>query len=360
MEFLKKKVKKERRRRRKLRKHKNRALEGEGKVAPEEYDSKAQEALKGEIMMFSGCADSQTSADVHDVASFGLPDAEGAGGACTHALLKSISEGAESYVDILKEMRQILKTKRFTQLPQLSASRRIDLRQSFQPKQSNEGRTKALLIGINYVGQQGELGGCHHDVVGFKTYLTEVVGFDFNDASRYKILMDDGEHEMPTAQNIVDGFRWLIDDAQPGDSLWFSYSGHGGSVPDDDDDEDDNLDETLVPVDYQTAGQIRDDTIFAKLVAPVPSGVRLTVVIDACHSGTVLDLPYIFNASDDALQTISENPDQAVTLQPNQAFNFEFLINLAKSVYTMHSQGKTPQEISMFVGKSLGLPIPGM
>ncbi|CAB1101078.1 unnamed protein product [Ectocarpus sp. CCAP 1310/34] len=37
--------------------------------------------------MFSGCMDSQTSADVKDVSKFGLPDADGAGGACTNAML---------------------------------------------------------------------------------------------------------------------------------------------------------------------------------------------------------------------------------------------------------------------------------
>lgn len=40
--------------------------------------------------MFSGCEDAQTSADVHDVAKFGLPDATGAGGACTNAVLANV------------------------------------------------------------------------------------------------------------------------------------------------------------------------------------------------------------------------------------------------------------------------------
>lgn len=40
--------------------------------------------------MFSGCEDVQTSADVHDVAKFGLPDATGAGGACTNAVLANL------------------------------------------------------------------------------------------------------------------------------------------------------------------------------------------------------------------------------------------------------------------------------
>lgn len=40
--------------------------------------------------MFSGCEDAQTSADVHDVKKFGLPDASGAGGACTNAVLANV------------------------------------------------------------------------------------------------------------------------------------------------------------------------------------------------------------------------------------------------------------------------------
>jgi hypothetical protein len=34
--------------------------------------------------MFSGCKDDQTSADVHDAASFGLPNSDGAGGGICH------------------------------------------------------------------------------------------------------------------------------------------------------------------------------------------------------------------------------------------------------------------------------------
>lgn len=46
--------------------------------------------IKADVRMFSGCEDSQTSADVHDVAKFGLPDATGAGGACTNAVLANV------------------------------------------------------------------------------------------------------------------------------------------------------------------------------------------------------------------------------------------------------------------------------
>lgn len=42
--------------------------------------------------------------------------------------------------------------------------------------------------------------------------------------------------------------------AQPGDSLFFSFSGHGGQQRDVDGDEVDGMDETILPVDYKTAG----------------------------------------------------------------------------------------------------------
>eukprot|EP00173_Palmaria_palmata_P003280 Plantae.Rhodophyta-Palmaria_palmata.ctg3415.p1 GENE.Plantae.Rhodophyta-Palmaria_palmata.ctg3415~~Plantae.Rhodophyta-Palmaria_palmata.ctg3415.p1 ORF type:complete len:223 (+),score=43.68 Plantae.Rhodophyta-Palmaria_palmata.ctg3415:318-986(+) len=57
-------------------------------------------------------------------------------------------------------------------------------------------------------------------------------------------------------------------------------------------DEDDGYDETLVPMDWEGAGHIVDDEIYDILVRRLPGGVRLTAVLDACHSGTALDLPY--------------------------------------------------------------------
>ena len=58
----------------------------------------------------------------------------------------------------------------------------------------------------------------------------------------------------------------------------------------------DGYDETLVPLDYASAGQIRDDDIFKTLIGPLAKGVTLTSVMDCCHSGTVLDLPFVFLA----------------------------------------------------------------
>lgn len=62
--------------------------------------------------------------------------------------------------------------------------------------------------------------------------------------------------------------RWLVHGAKAGDSLFMHYSGHGGSVKDHAGDEEDGKDETMIPVDYATKGQIKDDEILETVSAP--------------------------------------------------------------------------------------------
>ena len=51
-------------------------------------------------------------------------------------------------------------------------------------------------------------------------------------------------------------------------------------------------------MDYQHSGQISDDVIHKYLAKPLPAGVRLTAIFDSCHSGTIMDLPYIYHATE--------------------------------------------------------------
>lgn len=87
--------------------------------------------------------------------------------------------------------------------------------------------------------------------------------------------------------------RWLVQGCQPGDSLVFHFSGHGSKVPDNDMDEVDGFDQTLCPLDYETQGMIIDDEINDTIVRPLPKGAMLHAIIDACYSGTILDLPFV-------------------------------------------------------------------
>eukprot|EP00667_Euglena_gracilis_P014555 EG_transcript_15081 len=297
---------------------------------PREFAEKAAQAIPADVRMISGCQDAQTSADVQNIAVFGLPpDAGpgGAGGACTNAFLSAIhADPNPTWIDLLKAMRGILAQKGFKQVPELSSSRQTDLQGRFEIESEGGGRKRALIIGINYVGQQGELRGCVNDAKAMKHFLASR-GF-----TEFRMLTDgDVSDGQPTAQNILEGFRWLSTGAKQGDSLFFHYSGHGGSVRDTNGDEKDGKDETIVPVDYRTAGQIIDDVILKELVLPLPAGCQLTSVMDCCHSGTVFDLPYLFTAND---QNVAQaegaiNAGGIAALPINGDFNLVQMLKLA-------------------------------
>jgi hypothetical protein len=72
-----------------------------------------------------------------------------------------------------------------------------------------------------------------------------------------------------------------------GDFFFLTYSGHGGQVPDVNGDEADKKDETWCLYD----GQLIDDELYFEL-SRFADGVRVLVLSDSCHSGTVTrDLP---------------------------------------------------------------------
>lgn len=262
-------------------------------------DERIQNGIPAKFVMLSGSEDVQTSADVGNVGSFSLPNPAGkAGGACTSALLKVLNESrgeSLSWIELLHRMRSILKHKGFDQIPQLSSSRMLDVNNPFEivPRNS-KGRRRAVLIGINYEGQQGQLSGCHNDARNIKKYLIQKQGFKESDML---ILMDDGRHHTPTRRNILDAFDRVVEYSEPGDVVFIHYSGHGGRVRDESGDEADGYDETLIPVDFKKSGHILDDDLYQRLVKKMSKGVTVSVLMDCCHSGTALDLPYEINAT---------------------------------------------------------------
>lgn len=104
-----------------------------------------------------------------------------------------------------------------------------------------------------------------------------------------------GPYFHPTKRNIQAGLKWLVKDCKAGDSLVFYFSGHGLRQPDFDNDELDGFDETICPLDFKTAGVILDNEINDTIVRPLKPGVRLHAIVDSCHSGTILDLSYVYN-----------------------------------------------------------------
>jgi hypothetical protein len=67
-----------------------------------------------------------------------------------------------------------------------------------------------------------------------------------------------------------------------GDFFFLTYSGHGGQVPDVTGEESDKQDETWCLFD----GQLIDDELYFEL-SRFAAGVRILVLSDSCHSGTV-------------------------------------------------------------------------
>lgn len=147
-------------------------------------------------------------------------------------------------------------------------------------------KKKALLIGINYIGSNGELRGCINDVIKIKKLL-QTQGYD-----EFMVLTEKTEDIKPFKQNILKGFEWLVKDSEKYDNIFFHYSGHGSWLKDLTNDESDGRDECLVPLDYKTSGMILDDDINEYLVKNIKT--KFFVLIDACHSGTMLDLSHSY------------------------------------------------------------------
>ncbi|KAG2024039.1 hypothetical protein CC2G_001636 [Coprinopsis cinerea AmutBmut pab1-1] len=157
------------------------------------------------------------------------------------------------------------------------------------------GRRKALCIGINYRGQSNELRGCVNDAKNMRRFLIDKGGYRSEDIV---LLTDDvsNPRQLPTRKNIISCMKWLVRNANPNDALFFHYSGHGGQTRDLDGDEIDGWDEVIYPLDFKKNGHITDDEMHDLMVKPLPERCRLTALFDSCHSGTVLDLPYIYSS----------------------------------------------------------------
>ena len=160
--------------------------------------------------------------------------------------------------------------------------------------------TKILSIGINYNGTNAQLYNCGNDTKDMVELLhnrygkknvrdTHVLTDDANVKKMYQFRTA-GE---PTRKNIEQELEWLFTGNKKGETIIFHYSGHGSQQYDRSGEEEDGRDETLVPSDYATAGQISDDVI-RSYVDRLPAGVNALIVTDCCHSGSNSDLKYVY------------------------------------------------------------------
>ncbi|KAF5731933.1 metacaspase-1-like [Tripterygium wilfordii] len=155
-------------------------------------------------------------------------------------------------------------------------------------------RKRALLCGVSYRERKFKLKGTINDVNNIKSLLTETFHFP-SENIRVLTEQEKNKDKSPTKKNIQKYLKWLVADCQKGDSLVFYFSGHGLRQPDFNQDEQDGFDETICPVDFMEEGMILDNEINSTIVQPLSEGVTLHAIIDACHSGTMLDLIHIYD-----------------------------------------------------------------
>jgi len=138
-------------------------------------------------------------------------------------------------------------------------------------------RAMSLHVGLNavsadaYSGWDGPLAACEFDA-------TDMAAIAKSKRMKSTVLLT----KKATRAHVLAAMRSAAKALKSGDLFFLTYSGHGGQVPDVDGDEPDRQDETWCLFD----GQLIDDELYFEL-SRFAAGVRILVLSDSCHSGTV-------------------------------------------------------------------------
>ncbi len=154
----------------------------------------------------------------------------------------------------------------------------------------------SLHIGLNlvdpnhYSGWDGQLFGCEPDANAMEA-LAKSVGYETR-----KLLT-----KQATRSAVQAALSGVAKELSAGDIFLLTFSGHGGQVPDLQGEETDGMDETWCLYD----AQIVDDEL-SECYAEFADGVRIVVLSDSCHSGTVSRAPINRSLSESGLRSARE------------------------------------------------------
>jgi len=141
-----------------------------------------------------------------------------------------------------------------------------------------KSRAMSLHLGLNsvnpqhYGGWSGDLSACEFDALDMAA-IAKVRGM------KPTVLLT----KSATRAKVLAAVRDAAKKLAAGDLFFLTYSGHGGQMPDITGDEPDKQDETWCLFD----GEVIDDELYVELGAFKP-GVRVLVLSDSCHSGSVV------------------------------------------------------------------------
>lgn len=127
-----------------------------------------------------------------------------------------------------------------------------------------------------------DLHGCKNDAQSIKSAITHK--FNFKESNITELYDEQG-----TRQNILNNINALLNKSNPGDIAFIYYAGHGSQIVNSKSKEEDKLDETIVPSDTwkQDTADIRDKELARIFNSFLDKGVKLTVIFDCCHSGSI-------------------------------------------------------------------------
>ncbi|KAL1702596.1 caspase domain-containing protein [Schizophyllum commune] len=160
-------------------------------------------------------------------------------------------------------------------------------------------RRRALLIGISYWQKRSKewrLGGTHSDVECLRNLLIDHYEYRKDDIT---VMMDKKgvpEDLWPTQENICRELRLFTKDCAQRDRFSHIDAGHAGQKPELlKHTEADGKDEFIIPCDAPDMNGskcILDNDLYAFLIKPLKPRCRFVAFLDACHSGTLLDLAH--------------------------------------------------------------------
>jgi metacaspase-1 len=138
-------------------------------------------------------------------------------------------------------------------------------------------KAMSLHLGLNavspaaYGGWSGELNACQNDA-------NDMAALAKAQGMKPAVLLD----KKATRAALLAGLRAAAKALKKGDLFFLTFSGHGGQLPDVTGEEPDKKDETWCLWD----GQLIDDELYLEL-GRFAAGVRILVLSDSCHSGSV-------------------------------------------------------------------------
>jgi len=157
----------------------------------------------------------------------------------------------------------------------------------------------ALLVGINYANDPSiTLRGCINDIINIRNMLIDAYDYDSNNII---MLRDDySNFNPPTREIILHQLTAIAAESQNLEEFWFHYSGHGSQLQNQNSK---TMCDILIPVDYRETSSILDSELLSILQI---IKCRCIMVFDCCHSGTICDMPYSFEYTNDNNYTMTQ------------------------------------------------------